>query len=790
MTRKYRFLFLIYFFVFVFFFTILVGFLMITKKDKNQPDIGISKVIPFFPGQIKLLDGPFKHATELDEQTLLNYSPDRFLAKFRIEAGLKPKAESYKGWEGETIAGHSLGHYLSACSHMYQTTGNPEFLKRVKYIVDELEICQSAGGDGYIGAVPGAKKIFEEEIAKGNIRSKGFDLNGIWAPIYTQHKELAGLLDAYELTDNKKALVVATHFADWIGNYVSKLNDDQLQLVMNCEHGGINESMAELFSLTRDKKYLNLAEKFYHKDILTPLSEGKDILAGTHANTQIPKLIGLARIYELTGDAKMANTAKFFWDRVVHHHSYVTGGNCNHEYFGPSDSLRNRLSENTTESCNVYNMLKLTGHLFSWEPTAELADYYERALFNHILSSQHPINGKVIYNLSLDMGGKKNYEDPDSFTCCVGTGMENHAKYGENIYYHSNSELYASQFISSVLNWEEKGIVLTQLTQFPNEQATTFKFDCKKPVMLDFKVRYPYWAQSGITIEKNGKNIPINQKPGSFITLSGMWNTGDNVKISIPFSIRTESMPDDSNRIAIMYGPLVLAGDLGKEDDPNAYSIGFVPIILTTDRNPSDWMSQVKGKANTFVTNGIGNPRDIVLKPFYEIHDRRYSVYFDLFTKESWNKFQMEYQTQLQEKKQLEKKTIDFFQPGEMQPERDHDFQLTKGWIEYLRDRKGRMADRGGEFSFMMKVSANNQNTLWVEYWGGYTGSKTFDILIDGEYLATENISEKKPGYFFDAQYPIPEKQTLGKDQIRVTFNPHEGHRAGPVFGVRTIKKI
>jgi uncharacterized protein len=747
------------------------------------------KARPFSLNQVELLDGPFKHATELDEQILLNYKPDRLLSKFRSEAGLKPKAESYKGWEDETIAGHSLGHYLSACSQMYLTTGNKEFLNRVNYIVDELEICQKAKGTGYIGASANADKIFENEISKGIIRSKGFDLNGLWAPLYTQHKELAGLIDAYNLAGNKKALIVALKLADWIGVMVSQLTEEQLQDVLHCEHGGINESFAELYSLSGDEKYLKLAQRFYHKEILAPMTEGHDILAGTHANTQIPKFIGLARIYEVTGDKSYEKTSEFFWSRVVHHHSYVTGGNCNHEYFGQPDSLRDRLSQNTTETCNVYNMLKLTGHLFEWEPSAEIADFYERALFNHILSSQHPENGHVIYNLSLEMGGYKIYEDPESFTCCVGTGMENHSKYGENIFYHNDNELYVSQFIASKLNWNEKGVMVKQLTKFPDQQGTTLEFECKKPTMLTLQIRYPYWAMRGIEIKVNDKIETINQKPGSFVAITREWKTDDKVEVVFPFSLRTESMPDDSNRIAMMYGPLVLAGDLGAETDSNAFSLMYVPVFMTGEHNPEKWIKPIDGETNTFQTVGVGNPHDVVLKPFYKTHNRRYSVYFDQFTAEHWKAFQSEYQLQLKEKKNLERRTIDFFQPGEMQPERDHNFTTDKGWIEVYRDRKGRLADRGGVFSFSMKVLKDAPVDLWVEFWGGYTGSKTFDILVEDKVVATENISDRAPGKFVSFEYSIPNELTQGKDHIIVTFKPHDGHRAGPVFGVRTLKK-
>jgi len=773
---------------------IIFSFLFLTSctfQNKESESNKIKfKVQSFALNQVELLDGPFKHATELDERTLLNYEPDRFLALFRCEAGLKPKAEHYAGWEEETIAGHSLGHYLSACAQMYQTTGKAEFLNRVNYMVDELELCQKAKATGYIGASPNAEKIFETEISKGNIRSKGFNLNGIWAPFYTQHKVLAGLIDAYKLTGNKKALTVATTFADWIDRVLLPLTDEQLQNVMHCEFGGINESFAELFALTGDKKYLQLAQRFFHKEIMQPISEEHDILAGQHANTQIPKFIGTARLYELTGNEKDKQTAKFFWERVAHHHSYVTGGNCNHEYFGQPDSLRDRLSQNTTESCNVYNMLKLTSHLFEWEPTADYADFYERALFNHILSSQHPVSGEVIYNLSLDMGGLKIYEQPGTFTCCVGTGMENHSKYSGNIFYHNDDELFVFQFIASKLNWKEKGLTIIQQTKFPDEQGTTFELECEKPTQLSLQIRYPYWAVQGIEIKVNGKPETIDQKAGSFIVLSRKWKTGDKVEVSFPFSIRTESMPDDSNRIALLYGPLVLAGDLGTEDDSLAYDPMYVPVIMSESSAPENWVKPVIGQANTFQSMNVGNPRDLTFKPFYQTHNRRYSVYFDLFTKERWEKYQANYQNKIAEKKKLEARTIDFFQPGEMQPERDHNFNIGKGWIEYLRDRKGRIAERGSQFSFTMKIQKDKPINLWVEFWGGYTGSKTFDILVEDKVVATENISDKAPGKFINLEYQIPTELTQGKNQITVTFKPHDGHRAGPLFGIRTLNRF
>lgn len=759
------------------------------RISTGGPEAVDFKVLPFSITEVKLLDGPFKHATELNVQSLLNYQPDRLLAKFRSETGLKPKAEHYKGWEDNTIAGHSLGHYLSAVSMMYQTTGDQRFLDRVNYIVAELDTCQQADGEGYIGAFPNGKKILEEEVAKGNIRSKGFDLNGIWVPFYTQHKVMMGLMDAYKRCGNEKALQVNVRFADWLETVIRDLNNDQVQEMLNCEHGGMNEALAELYGVTGNEKYLKMSRVFHHKAILDSLAHQKDILPGKHANTQIPKLIGLARRYELTADSSDRKAAEFFWDRVVNHHSYVTGGHCDHEYFGPPDTLRNRLSDGTTETCNVYNMLKLSQHLFEWEAKPEVADFYERALFNHILSSQHPGDGRVIYNLSLEMGGYKAYQDPMWFTCCIGTGMENHSKYSENIYYHNNDELYVAQFIASELSWKEKGLTLTQTTQYPEEQGTKLTIAAAEPVPLSLQIRYPYWAKEGMRIEINGKEQKISEKPGSFVALERTWENGDVVTVSFPFSLRFETMPDDTNRVAFLYGPLVLAGDLGPENDPRSADPFYVPVFVTEQRDPNAWTTAEEGTANIFRTVNTGRPADIELKPFYKTHERRYSVYFDLFSENNWNQYQEEYRRKEEERKKIEQMTVDFFQPGEMQPERDHRFESEKTWTETFKNKKYREADRGGWFSFRMGVNAGQPMALVFEYWGGFPGSRTFDILVNGTKIATENISNVKPGEFFFKAYDLADQLTVNGASVNVKVVPHEGHRAGPVFGVRTIKR-
>jgi len=764
-------------------------FLIITifSCSREAEVIGF-KVNSFNISEVRLLQGPFSKATKLNIDILLEYEPDRFLAKFRQEAGLEPRAEHYHGWEDMTIAGHSLGHYLTALCLMYETCGAEEFRERALYITDELELCQKEDGEGYIGAFPNGKRILEEEVARGEIKAKGFDLNGIWVPFYTQHKVMDGLLHVYRTFSCQKALEINVAFADWLHTIVKDLTNEQLQEMLGCEHGGINESLAELYSCTGNKKHLELSRTFHHQEILDPIIEGKDVLAGKHSNTQIPKFIGLARRYELTGDERDRTGAENFWNMIVHHHSYVTGGNGNHEYLGPPDELNYRLSDNTTETCNVYNMLKLSEHIFQWTADPEVMDFYERALLNHIRSSQHPQTGHVIYNLSLDMGGFKVYQDPEGFTCCVGSGMETHSKYSKNIYYHGDDDLYVVQFIASELTWKEKGVVITQQTAFPEADNMSFTIEADKPTIFSLNIRYPMWAENGIRIRVNGKDLSIKEEPGSFVKIHRKWKSGDRVELQLPFSLRIESMPDNPNRISVFHGPLVLAGDLGPVPDPNSMDPDYVPVLMTKDPDPSHWLSPVEGSINHYMTSEVAYPRQLELKPFYRTHDRHYSIFWDTFTDQEWRAYQKEYAMEQKRKNDLEQQTVDLFRIGEMQAERDHNFEEEKTWVGEFKSKKYREADRGGWFSFEMEVLSEGPLSLNVEYWGGYSGSKTFDILVEDQLIATENITNKAPGRFIDISYKIPVTLSRGKEKIKVTFQPNEGHRAGPVFAVRTLR--
>lgn len=741
---------------------------------------------PFSLKDVRLLDGEFKDAQDAAAGYLLSLEADRLLAWFRKEAGLEPKAENYGGWEARGIAGHSLGHYLTGCALAYASTGDDEFMKRVNYVVDELAECQAANGDGYLAAIPEGRQAYEE-VSRGNIRSGGFDLNGIWVPNYTEHKVLAGLRDAYRLCDSQKALEVERGLADWFEKIHEGLTDEQMQRVLACEHGGINETFADLYADTGDERYLALARKFHHKAILDPLAQGQDILPGKHANTQIPKLVGLATLYEVAGNSKDRAAANFFWDRVVNHHSYVTGGHCDAEHFGQPDQLNDRLSPASTETCNVYNMLKLTRHVFGWNPDAEVADFYERAWLNHMRASQHP-DGRVIYNLSLEPGHHKEYQSQfDGFTCCVGSGMESHVKYGEGIYFHDEDTLWVNLFIPSELKWIARGVVLRQETQWPDEETTTLVINCDSPQEFTLQVRYPYWADA-LHVKVNGEPVPVTGEPSSYCQIRRTWQTGDTVEVTFPMQLRTESMPDNPNRIAIFYGPVVLAADLGPVNDPQAGKPGYVPILLTEGRPVADWVKAMDGRTLGFRTEDVGRPRDVELTPFFRLHDRRYSVYLDRYTADEWAEREERVRAKQEQLRKLEARTVDVFRPGEMQPERDHNVMGENTDPVEALGRKLRHAYDGGWFSYEMKVDPQQPNELLCHWWGSESGQRTFDILVENQKIATQTLLNNRPGEFWDSIYAIPVDLTRGREKVTVKLQAHPGNHAGGLFGSRTLR--
>jgi DUF1680 family protein len=752
-------------------------------KVKNTTQI---KAYAFDLSQVSLLESTFKTAMKADETYLLVIDPDRLLSGFRKNAGLTPKAKIYGGWEGDGLAGHSLGHYLSAISMQYASSRNPAFLQKANYIVDELAECQKSRKNGYLGAFTNEDKIWGE-LAKGNVKTGGFDLNGGWAPWYTVHKIMAGLLDAYLYTNNKKALTACTALADWTGTTIGGLNDELLQKMLFCEYGGMAEALVNLYSITGEKKYLDLSYKFYDKRILDPLAKQTDILPGKHSNTQIPKIIASARRHEITGDKNDKTIADFFWKTIVYHHSYVTGGNSNYEYLSEPDKLNDKLTENTTETCNTYNMLKLTGHLFAENPSAELFDYYEKALYNHILASQNHDDGMTCYFVPLRMGGKKEYSDKfNTFTCCVGTGMENHVKYNESIYSRgSDGSLYVNLFIPSVLDWKEKGLKITQQTALPQGDQTNLTLSLNKPSNFSIRVRKPKWS-TGTSISVNGVLQKITPDETGYYVITRNWKNNDKITYVTPEKLYTEAMPDNADRRAVFYGPVLLAGILGTtEPDP----VKGVPVFVSANNDPKDWLSVVSKQELKFETKNIAQPQDVTLIPFYQTKNQYYSVYWDVFTPEKWTVQQKIYDEQKRKQKELEDKTTDVFRFGEMQPERDHNFTAAKEYMGEDHGSKWRVAGENGFLQFDVKVDPALQNTIIASYWGMDNRGRNFDVLVDGVNVATEDLNKYKESRFYDISYKIPVELTKGKSKVTVKLFPKAKNSAGPIYGVRVIKE-
>lgn len=606
---------------------------------RNKQDSDVVRVRTFNLDQVRILNSPFKHAMELDQKYMLELDPNRLLVPFYKAAGIPTSYKQYKGWETSSIAGHTLGHYLSALSMMYAASGNKQLLDRVEFIISQLEKCQQANGNGYAGGIPNGKELWNK-IEKDTIEAKPFSLDGVWSPWYNLHKTFAGLRDAYLYTGNEQAKSIMIKFADWAVNLSHHLTGHEFQKMIRTEYGGMNEVMADIYSITGKKKYLDLAERFNDKRIFGPLEQGVDSLAGLHVNTQLPKIIGAAREYEVDGNPAMGKVALYFWREVTGKRIYVNGEMGDHEYFGKLGTLPERINKSTGETCNVYNMLKLTRHLMEWQPKATYAGYYERALYNDILASQDPETGMMTYFISLQPGFFKTFSQPyDSFWCCVGTGMENHAKYGKAIYLHSDTDLYINLFIPSVLTWKGKGLTLHQVTNFPDSQKSLLLLSLRHEVQLVLHVRRPSWAGAGFTIKINGFPVRNIGKPGSYIAISRKWKNGDKIGITLPMRLHIEPMANDKNKVAIMDGPIVLAGELGgyipfpyaKENDDffNMPTVQ-VPSLAIRNKPLSDWLKPVPGKPLHFKTVGVGRPDDVELEPFYLVDHQHYTVYWNV----------------------------------------------------------------------------------------------------------------------------------------------------------------
>ena len=764
-----------------------------------------------FPlGDVTLLNGPFKHARDLNIQTLVKYDVDRLLAGYRKEAGLPEKAKSYSNWEG--LDGHVGGHYLSAMAMNYASTKNEECKRRLEYMITELKACQDANGKnnpdwavGYVGAIPNSKKIWST-LQKGDFDA----FRSAWVPWYNVHKMYAGLRDAWVYAGDEAAKSIFLKFCDWAINITASLTEAQRQFMLDTEHGGMNEIFADAYEMTGDEKYLIAAKRFSHKMLLDPMSEGKDNLDNKHANTQVPKAIGFERIGEVSNDAKYAKAGDFFWKTVTTSRSLAFGGNSRREFFPGTNAYIDFINDvEGPESCNSYNMLKLTEDLFRNNLSAKYADYYERTLYNHILSTQHPVNGGYVYFTPARPRHYRVYSSPnEGMWCCVGSGMENHGKYNEFIYTHSKDSLFLNLFIASELNWKEKGIKLKQQTQFPFEQGTKHTVT-EGSSRFKLLMRYPSWVKEGaLKISVNGKAVSYTANPSSYVAIERVWKKGDVVQVALPMHSTIERLPNVPEYIAIMHGPILLCAKTGTEDlkglvaDDSRWGhiasgeklpVDKAPIIIEDNiASITNKLKPVSGKPLTFTVSQIKmvNTIDVVFEPFFKIHDARYMMYWMALSNKQYKTYVDSIAVLENQKLELQKRTIDFVAPGEQQPEADHAMQKQASNTGNNFDEFWRDARSGGFFSY--KLSTNNETglSLIVRYWGAESGNRKFDIYVDDQKLITEDISGKwNQRKFKDVEYAIPDAMVRGKETVSVKFQPLQGNTAGAVYYIRMARQ-
>ncbi|MEZ2442242.1 beta-L-arabinofuranosidase domain-containing protein [Chitinophaga sp. RCC_12] len=762
------------------------------------------KALEFFSlNDVRLLPGIFKEQEQTDINYILALNPDKLLAPFRREAGLPEKSGSYGNWESSGLDGHICGHYLSALAMMYASTGDKRMSGRLDYMIGELKLCQDKNANGYLGGVPGSRKLWEE-VLEGNFA----DYKRKWVPFYNIHKVFAGLRDAYWYAGNKTAGEMLVRFADWFCEMTAKLSREQMQELLGNEHGGVNEVLADVYGITGNKKYLDAAYSFSHQAILQPLERDQDKLDNLHANTQIPKIIGFKRIADYSGDTAYNHAAEFFWQTVVHHRTIATGGNSVREHFNPSNDFSTMMSSvEGPESCNTYNMLKLTEDLYLSDPDVAYIDYYEKALYNHILTTQRPGKGGFVYFTPMRPGHYRVYSQPEtSMWCCVGSGLENHAKYGKMIYTHSDNQLFVNLFIPSELKWKDKGLQVRQETAFPEQATTTLKIVSVNKNSFDLNIRYPSWVKEGaLKVKINGASVAVNGKPSSYINLKRKWKKGDVITVETPMQTSTEALPDGSPYEAVLHGPILLAAVIdtlfqkSREADDSRmghiaggelYKMTDMPVFVSDAANDAAMIEEDKHAPMSFTAEKIIYPakyKDLKLVPFYKIQDARYIVYW---RKESSSGFAA-LQSKLAKEDSLEASlaanTIDVIAAGEQQPESDHAILHESSFAGVSFNRHWRSAREW--FSYKLTDKNKTGKKIRVTYFGKEFNHK-FSIWVNDRELAKVDLREGQSDTFYTLDYELPTDINYAEDgSMRIKFLADKGSIAGPVYEIRLLKK-
>ena len=692
-------------------------------------------------------------------------------------------------------------------------TGDKECQKRMEYFISELQACADANaknhpewGKGYVGGVPGSDRIW------GNFKKGNFGpYYGAWVPFYNIHKMYAGLRDAWVYCGNEQAKQLFLGFCDWAIDLTAGLTDAQVERALDTEHGGMNEVLADAYAITGQQKYLDVARRFSHRRLLNPLMQRRDILDNMHANTQVPKVIGFERIAELGGDEAYHTAGAYFWDIVTGERTLAFGGNSRREHFPSKEACQDFVQDiDGPESCNTNNMMKLTEDLHRRNPEARFADYYEVAMFNHILSTQHPEHGGYVYFTSARPRHYRNYSAPnEAMWCCVGTGMENHGKYGQFVYTHHANALYVNLFVASELNWKEKGLKLRQETQFPYAETSRITItqspNTKQPIPI--MVRYPGWVKPGqFSVKVNGKPVSIVTGPASYVTIDRQWKKGDVVDIQFPMHNSVKYLPNMPQYIALMHGPIMLAMKTGTEDlamliaDDSRFGqlavgkklpIDQAPILVNKDvESIANQLQPIAGKPLHFnLTTKMVNEIRNELIPFFELHDSRYMMYWLALSEDSYKDYLTNLAKQEQERQALEARTTDKVQPGEQQPESDHFMETDNSTVGNTNDVFFRDARDGHYFSYLMQTGGKTDLSLRLKYWGvGDWKNPEFDIFVDNALVTTVNLVGKyRTSQFKFEEYPIPAELLKGKKQVRVKFVAKPRKQVGEIYEVRLI---
>ena len=751
----------------------------------------------FSVNDVTLTESAFKHAEDMDIRYLLGIDPDRLLAPYLKEAGLEPKADNYTNWENTGLDGHIGGHYLSALAYMYASTGNQEIKARLDYVISELSRCAEASGDGYISGVPGGRQTWKE-ISEGDIRAASFSLNDKWVPLYNIHKIFAGLRDAYLLYGSTECKEMFIGLADWMYRLTENLSDDQLQGMLASEHGGLNEVFADAAAISGDSRFMDMAKRFSHKKVLEPLLKGEDQLTGMHANTQIPKVIGYKRIADLEGYSDWDEAAKYFWETVVDNRSITIGGNSVREHFHPADDFSSMLeSEQGPETCNTYNMLRLTKMLYETSSDTHYMDYYERAVYNHILSTMNPIQGGFVYFTPMRAGHYRVYSQPQtSFWCCVGSGMENHARYGEMIYSHKgDEELFVNLFIPSELTWGETSV--KQINNFPAEEGTSLVISPEKARKFTVSIRIPEWAGK-MAIKVNGTAAEAVAE-GGFLKITRKWSKGDKIEVSLPMSLRAVPLPDMSDNYSFMYGPVVLAAEIGRQEQLGMYAddsrgghiaagrqlpLQEMPVIVGDKENILANITKVEDKDLTFRLTGTAplKYKEMTLVPFSSLHECRYMVYWPVLSEDQWKERVARQEEEEKARLALEMITTDKVTCGEQQPESDHFVAMERSRNGDHNGRHWRMAMPEGWFSYTMSTRGHEVKSLRVTC-SGREGSQAV-VTING--IEAGSFRTGTPDTEEIHVIAIPE-QAADEGQITVTVKAASGKFTPSIYEVRLI---